>query len=79
MTASHMIRASLPHYGLAILHPIVIIGIITLGCLATGVVDTDKINWPKAANNVLTAAAITFPLSLLTEKGFVRGWLFGSL
>lgn len=71
--------ARLPHYGLAILHPAVIIGAIALICLAAGVVDIGKIDWLKARNDFLLAVAISIPLGLLTEEAFFRGWLFGSL
>jgi membrane protease YdiL (CAAX protease family) len=69
----------LPHYGLAILHPVVIIGAIALVCLAAGAVDTGNIDWPKTRNDFLTAIAISIPLGLLTEEAFFRGWLFGAL
>jgi membrane protease YdiL (CAAX protease family) len=67
------------HYGLAILHPVVIIGAIALVCLAAGVIDIGRIDWPKARNEFLTAVAISIPLGLLTEEAFFRGWLFGAL
>jgi membrane protease YdiL (CAAX protease family) len=66
-------------YGLAILHPVVIIGAIALICLATGVVDIGKVDWLKARNDFLMAVAISIPLGLLTEEVFFRGWLLGSL
>lgn len=69
----------LPHYGLAILHPVVILGVIALVCLAAGVIDIGRIDWPKARNEFLTAVVISIPLGLLTEEAFFRGWLFGSL
>jgi len=69
----------LPHYGLAILHPVVIIGAIALVCLAAGVIDIGRIDWPKARNEFLTAVAISIPLGFLTEEAFFRGWLFGAL
>ncbi|MGB8694594.1 MAG: hypothetical protein WCD08_13905 [Steroidobacteraceae bacterium] len=57
-------------YGLAILHPVVIIGAIALICLATGVVDIGKVDWLKARNDFLMAVAISIPLGLLTEEVF---------
>ena len=69
----------LPHYGLAILHPVVIIGAIALVCLAAGVVDIGNIDWPKARSDFLTTVAISIPLGMLTEEAFFRGWLFGAL
>ncbi len=67
-----------PHYGLAILHPLAIIGAIALVGLSAGIIETGKIDWPKAGADFLTVAAFTIPLGLLTEEGFFRGWLFGA-
>lgn len=67
------------HYGLATLHPVLIVGVIALICLATGVVDIGKVDWLQARNEFLLAVAISIPLGLLTEEAFFRGWLFGSL
>lgn len=69
----------LSHYALAILHPVLIIGGISLLCLAVGVVDTEHFNWQTARHDILVATAISIPLGLLTEELFFRGWLFGSL
>ena len=68
-----------PHYGLAILHPVLIIGTIALICLAMGVINVGKVDWLKARNDFLTTIAISIPLGLLTEELFFRGWLIGSL
>lgn len=67
------------HYGLALLHPALVIGAIALICLAAGVVDTSKVNWLLQRNSFLSMLAISIPLALLTEEGFFRGWLYGSL
>jgi len=44
-----------------------------------GVVDVSKANWLTVRNDFLFAVAISIPLGILTEEGFFRGWLFGSL
>ncbi len=67
------------HYGLALLQPLVIIGFIALICLMSGVIDISKANWQQARNDFLFTVAISFPLAILTEEGFFRGWLFASL
>ncbi|HOZ05906.1 MAG TPA: CPBP family glutamic-type intramembrane protease, partial [Arenimonas sp.] len=67
------------HYGLALLHPLLIIGVIAVVCLVAGVADVSRVNWLSARNDFLTTVAISIPLAILTEEGFFRGWLYGSL
>jgi len=69
----------LPHYGLALLHPAVVIGAVSLVCLAAGAVDVGNVDWPKIRSEFLAAVAISIPRGLLTEEAFFRGWLFGAL
>lgn len=66
-------------YGLALLQPALVIGVIALVCLISGVVDVSKTNWLTVRNDFLFTAAISIPLAILTEEGFFRGWLYGSL
>jgi membrane protease YdiL (CAAX protease family) len=67
------------HYGLALLHPFVIVGLIALICFAVGTTDISAADWNKAGSTFLSAALISVPLALLTEEGFFRGWLHGAL
>jgi membrane protease YdiL (CAAX protease family) len=69
----------LRHHALAILYPVVVIGVIALVCLAAGVVDVGAVDWRKAGSDFLATVAVSFLLGLLTEELFFRGWLFGSL
>ncbi len=69
----------LRHYGLALLHPLLTIGLIAVVCLAACVADVSKVNWLSARNDFLFTVAISIPLAILTEEGFFRGWLYGSL
>lgn len=67
------------HYGLAILYPLIVLGAaVSIAHLAgaTAVADTD---WQKLSKNLLLMS-LTGPAALiLTEEGFFRGWLWGSL
>ncbi len=74
-----LVFGRLRHYGLALLHPLLIIGAIAVVCLAAGVADVSKVNWLSARNDLLGTIAISIPLAILTEEGFFRGWLYGSL
>jgi len=67
------------HYGLAILQPTLVIGLITAVCFTAGAVDASKVEWASTGSAFLKMVAISFPLAILTEEGFFRGWLFGSL
>jgi len=69
----------LRHYGLALMHPFLVIGAIAIVCIAAGVADVSKVNWLSARNDFLFTIAISIPLAILTEEGFFRGWLYGSL
>ncbi|MGH8108178.1 MAG: CPBP family intramembrane glutamic endopeptidase [Arenimonas sp.] len=67
------------HYGLALLQPTVVIGLISLICVMSGVVDISHANWLQARSDFLFTIAISFPLAIVTEEGFFRGWLYASL
>ena len=68
-----------PHYGLAVLHPIVVIGALLLIVTATGAADLARTHWSKAWLNFARVAAATIPGAAITEEGFFRGWLWASL
>jgi membrane protease YdiL (CAAX protease family) len=67
------------HYGLAILYPVVVIGAVAMIAAVVGAVDLSKTNWQKAQLNFLIMTATTFVVVMITEEGFFRGWLWGSL
>jgi membrane protease YdiL (CAAX protease family) len=66
-------------YRLAILYPVVVLGLIVLVAAAGGVVDTAHTNVRKAALNFLLIGVSTVIVAIVTEEGFFRGWLFASL
>jgi membrane protease YdiL (CAAX protease family) len=67
------------HYVLAVLYPVVVLGIIVLSAAAAGVIDTSKVDWPHVWRNVALLSVSTFLIVIITEEGFFRGWLWGSL
>ena len=67
------------HWGLGALHPVVVLGAITLICLLAGVVDTADANWRTVGLNFLAGSSIGIVMVVLTEEGFFRGWLWASL
>ena len=67
------------HYALALLYPLVVIGIVAIVALFAGAVDLSKTNWQKALLNLLNVTISTALVAIVTEEGFFRGWLWGSL
>ena len=67
------------HYALALLYPLVVIGIVAMVAAFAGAVDLSKTNWQKAVLNLLVVTISTALVAIITEEGFFRGWLWGSL
>jgi uncharacterized protein len=67
------------HYGPAVLYPLVVLGATALVSFIAGVIDLSQTNWDKALFNLALVSVMTTLVAILTEEGFFRGWLFGSL
>lgn len=67
------------HYGLAVLYPVAILGATALVSFTAGVIDVSQTDWDKALRNLALVSVMTVLVAILTEEGFFRGWLFGSL
>jgi membrane protease YdiL (CAAX protease family) len=67
------------HYGLALLYPILVMGVIGLVAALTGAIDVSETNWTKTAANLALITVSTVLVTILTEEGFFRGWLWASL
>src|SRR5437764_8546541 len=66
-------------YGIAIFFPVAVMGAMALIAWLAGAVDLTKTNWPKTAANLALMTISTFLVAIVTEEGFFRGWLWGSL
>jgi uncharacterized protein len=66
-------------YGIAVLFPVAVMGAIALIACLAGAVDLTKTNWSKTAANFALMTISTFLVAIVTEEGFFRGWLWGSL
>ena len=66
-------------YGLAILYPLAVIGAVAVIAVFAGAIDLSKTNWHKAELNLAILTISTFLVAIVTEEGFFRGWLWGSL
>lgn len=67
------------NYGLAVAHPVVVLG--ALACIAwiAGAVHPDAMDAATVIRNFAIMAGATIPAAMLTEEGFFRGWLMASL
>lgn len=72
-------RGSLRAYGLALLHPLLVIGAVTAIAAFAVVIDVTQTDWRKAGLNLLLMGVSTIVVVILTEEGFFRGWLWASL
>ncbi len=66
-------------YALAAFYPVVVIGIVAITAAFAGAVDLSKTNWQKALLNLVIVSISTALIATVTEEGFFRGWLWGSL
>lgn len=67
------------YYGLAIAYPLLVMTAIGLIASVAGALDLSKTNWQKAGLNLAIITISTFLIAIITEEGFFRGWLWGSL
>ena len=67
------------HYGLALLHPALVIGFIVLAASLAGAIDTSHTDWNKTGLNLAILIISNALLATITEEGFFRGWLWASL
>jgi membrane protease YdiL (CAAX protease family) len=73
------VRGPLHHYGLGLLHPLLVLGLIALLAWLTGATTIDTPDWSSIAREFVLAALVTMAATLVTEDGFFRGWLWASL
>ena len=66
-------------FALALLYPLVVIGVTAIVATFAGAVDLSKTNWQKALLNLLIMTISTVLVAIITEEGFFRGWLWASL
>ena len=66
-------------YGLALAHPLCVIGALALAGRFLGALDVAAVNVTKAALNIVILSVVTFVMAIITEEGFFRGWLWAAL
>ncbi|HKS04503.1 MAG TPA: CPBP family intramembrane glutamic endopeptidase [Chthoniobacterales bacterium] len=66
-------------FALALLYPFIVIGLIAITATFAGAVEVSQTNWQKAFLNLAIMTVSTALVAIITEEGFFRGWLWGSL
>jgi CAAX protease family protein len=69
----------LRNYGVALLHPVIVLGLAVLMALIAGAVNLESTVWHKAWLNLALVTLSTVLIATVTEEGFFRGWLWASL
>jgi membrane protease YdiL (CAAX protease family) len=66
-------------YCLALLQPVLVMGLIAVAACLAGSVDVRKTSWAKTGTNFAIVSISTILVAIVTEEGFFRGWLWTSL
>ena len=66
-------------YVLALVYPILVLGLIGVIAWMFGAVDTSNADWNKAFLNMALMSSAGVVMVLITEEGFFRGWLWAAL
>jgi membrane protease YdiL (CAAX protease family) len=72
------VLGSLRYYGLGLLHPVLVLGLISLVAWLTGAMNIQNPDWPKVALSFAITALVTTLVAIVTEEGFFRGWLWAA-
>lgn len=67
------------HYRQALLQPLLVIGAATLAAVIGGAVSFAEADWGNFWVNLIAGGLSAILLSVITEEGFFRGWLWASL
>jgi membrane protease YdiL (CAAX protease family) len=66
-------------YGLALLYPVFVLGLIAVVALMSGAIDTSNTDWTRTNINIALMSTTGLIMVLITEEGFFRGWLWAAL
>ena len=74
-----LVWGDLRTYVLALVYPMLVLGLIGVIAWMFGAVDTSKADWNKAFLNMALMSSAGVVMVLITEEGFFRGWLWAAL
>lgn len=66
-------------YGVSLVYPFVVMGMALLVVWMSGNIRLENFSWNEAGKDFLLMFAATVIGVIITEEGFFRGWLWGSL
>jgi membrane protease YdiL (CAAX protease family) len=66
-------------YALAILYPVLVLGLIGLIAALSGALTRTATDWGNTMAMLAVSILVTILLAIITEEGFFRGWLWASL
>lgn len=73
------VRGRWSHYGLAVLYPMLVLGLTALITVVAGAARFGSTHWEKAWINLALVGISTILVAIVTEEGFFRGWLWAAL
>lgn len=65
-------------YGLALMYPLVVLGVTALIAYLAGDFSTSETDWSRSLTNIAAGSTIGVLMGMLTEEGFFRGWMWGT-
>ena len=74
-----LVWGDLRTYVLALVYPMLVLGLIGVIAWMFGAVDTSNADWNKAFLNMALMSSAGVIMVLITEEGFFRGWLWAAL
>ena len=74
-----LVWGDLRTYVLALVYPMLVLGLIGVIAWMFGAVDTSNADWNKAFFNMALMSSAGVVMVLITEEGFFRGWLWAAL
>jgi hypothetical protein len=66
------VRGQWRHYGLAIVYPVAVLGVLVLISAAMRTVDVSQTHWGKAGVNFGLVSVSTILVAIVTEEGFLE-------
>ena len=74
-----LVWGDLRTYVLALVYPMLLLGLIGIIAWLFSAVDTSNADWNKAILNMALMSSAGVVMVLITEEGFFRGWLWAAL
>lgn len=70
---------SAKYHAYAVAYPLLVMSALIVFAALAGAIDISGTNWNKAMINLFVGGAMTILMTIITEEGFFRGWLWAGL